>query len=424
MNTASTHLYLHRVGSGLMLFVMATGGEAAELFQIGSNTTHARDELGFAVSSEADRVAASAPGESSERGAVYVFDCSVAGCTQEARLAPADLQVGDAFGTALAQSGNTLVVSAPGQSAGAVYVFVSSAPGLWSQQAKLSDPGGKTDQRFGAALALLDDTLLVGAAGEGGDRGAVFAFNRTGSLWSIPTLLLAPDGVAGDGFGSALALSNRHALIGAPYEGNTGPGQSYARGAAYAFERLSPTSWFSTPVKLLASTPANAALFGFSVALEGNRAAIGAPFAAAGDGRIQIFDFASGFGWSAGAELGSVWTQPGARLGWSLTLDGEQLVSGAPFDAADPGAQCGATLRHAHAAGIWTELEPLRLRSRQPGDLAGWMQTSNGTRHAAALPALTRSGLEHAGAIAWFDELELVFAEGYEIPHPDCFDAP
>ncbi len=425
MTCTSTRTNRRRqIAVGLSLLSLVASAYAAELFQFGASNPQTRDELGLAVTSAGTLVAAAAPGDTGERGAVYVFDCALTGCPQEIRLAPGDLLAGDAFGSALAQSANTLAVAAPGRSAGAVYVFVRSAPGVWTQQAKLSDPGGKSGQRFGASLALLGDTLLVGADGDNAGRGAVFAFNRTGSVWSIPSLLLAPDGAAGDGFGSAVALGGNHALIGAPYEGNSGPGQTYARGAAYAFERLSPTSWSSMPVKLFAIAPTSGALFGFSVAVQGDRAVVGAPFAAADAGHAQVFEFAAGFGWSAGAELGSAWTHPGARLGWSLALDGEQLAIGAPFDAADPGANCGLTLRYTRIASLWTEQEPLRLRNRQPSDFAGWGQSANGLKYAVALPALTRSGALHAGSAAWFDDAELVFTEGYETPHPACIDPP
>jgi hypothetical protein len=428
MNTARK--LQHRNPSTQLIAVMfgllciGANGQAAELLQLGKANPLARDEFGYAMASDGQRIAIAAPGENAEAGAVYIFDCASPGCPQEARIAATDLASGNAFGSALAFSGNTLAIGAPAQAAGATYIFIRSAPGAWIQQAKLTDSGGMNGERFGSALALLGDTLLVGADGDSSGRGAVFAFNRTGSTWALPSLLLAADGVAGDAFGSAVALSSGHALIGAPFEGNSGAGQMHARGAAYAFERLSPTTWSGAPIKLLAAVPASNALFGYAVALQGGRAVVGAPFASAETGRAAIFDFTTGVGWSATAELGSAFAQPGARLGWSLALDGELLTVGAPFDAFDPGANCGLNLRYSRVASVWGELAPLRLRDALPGSLSGWTSFSSGQRHAAALPGFARAARQHSGQVAWFDDAELVFAEAYESPDPSCVDIP
>lgn len=413
-----------RLGGMLGLVCAATTGQTSELLQLGKAEPRAGDEFGYAVSSDGQRLAVAAPGENLNSGAVYVFDCSSPGCPQEARITAGDLVAGSAFGSALALSGNTLAIGAPTQSAGATYIFIRTAPGVWTQQAKLTNLGGTLDGRFGSALALLDDTLLVGAEGENAGRGSAFAYNRSGSSWALPSLLIAPDGVAGDAFGYSVSLSSSHALIGAPFEGNTGSGQVHARGAAYVFERLSQTTWSAAPIKLLPAATASSQLFGYAVALQGNRGAVGAPFAAAESGRAAIFEFTSGVGWSAAAEFGSVFAQPGARLGWSLALDGELLTIGAPFDAFDVGSSCGLSLRYGRVASVWTELSPLRLRDAMPGSLSGWANFSRAQRHAVARTGFARSGQPHSGQVAWYDEAELIFAEAYETPHPSCTDTP
>jgi FG-GAP repeat len=408
---------------GGVLLAAASIGNAAELFQLGKSPALASDEFGFATVADAQFVIAGAPGENAEAGAVYIFNCGTPSCPQEARLAASDLLTGHAYGSTLALSGNTLAVGAPGQGAGAVYVYVRTAPGVWLQQTKLINSGGTNGERFGSALALLGNTLLVGLDGDNSKRGSVYAYNRAGVSWALPTMLLAPDGVSGDGFGAAVALSASHALIGAPYEGNTGPGQISARGAAYAFERTSATAW-SAPVKLLSATPASGDLFGFAVALQGDRAVVGAPFALAGDGRVAVFEFITGVGWSASAEFASDNTNTGAHLGWSLALDGDQLSVGAPFDAVDPGINCGITARYTRTASVWNETYPLQLRGAAPGNFAGWSAALVGTRHALGMPGTTKNAAQHAGSIAWFDPTELMFTDAYEVPHPDCANPP
>ena len=81
----------------------------------------------------------------------------------------------------------------------------------WTQQAKLSDPNALAGDAFGASVALLGDTALVGASGTtvGGrsDAGAAYVFTRSGGTWSLRAELTASDAAAGDYFGDSVALS-------------------------------------------------------------------------------------------------------------------------------------------------------------------------------------------------------------------------
>jgi hypothetical protein len=86
---------------------------------------------------------------------------------------------GDYFGSAISLSGETLAVGAFGEAsnvtgvngdqsnnsapfAGAVYVFTRTA-GVWSQQAYLKASNTEAGDRFGYAVSLSGDTLVVGS---------------------------------------------------------------------------------------------------------------------------------------------------------------------------------------------------------------------------------------------------------------------
>jgi hypothetical protein len=116
----------------------------------------------------------------------------------------------DIFGTSVAISRDTMVIGAWGESsnavgingdqsnnsfeaAGAVYIFVRTG-GIWTQQAYLKVSNTGTDDRFGQAVAISGDTIVVGAffedsiaTGVNGnqtndhaeDSGAVYVFTRT-----------------------------------------------------------------------------------------------------------------------------------------------------------------------------------------------------------------------------------------------------
>ncbi|HEU4664913.1 MAG TPA: FG-GAP repeat protein [Dokdonella sp.] len=86
------------------------------------------------------------------------------------------------------------------------------------------------------------DTLLVGAQQEDvglqQERGAVYVYRRIGGHYAFESRILAPDGMAGDHFGSRLAVQGDVALVSAI--GRT-QGAVDAAGAVYAFHREGAT---------------------------------------------------------------------------------------------------------------------------------------------------------------------------------------
>src|SRR5688572_6762382 len=104
----------------------------------------------------------------------------VGGFQEVARLTAPDGAPNDAFGEAVAVSDDTVVVGSPwhdaaGSQAGAVYVFDRDlgGPNAWGLAEKLLPP---QPGWFGHALALDGDTLAVGAPEAG--SGVVFVYER------------------------------------------------------------------------------------------------------------------------------------------------------------------------------------------------------------------------------------------------------
>jgi hypothetical protein len=118
----------------------------------------------------------------SAAGAAYVFVRGGAAWSQQAYLKASNSGASDAFGCAVAISGDTVVVGAETEDsnatgvngnqadisatmAGAAYVFVRSGI-TWSQQAYLKASNTDSSDRFGGAVAISGDTVVVGADGE------------------------------------------------------------------------------------------------------------------------------------------------------------------------------------------------------------------------------------------------------------------
>jgi hypothetical protein len=152
-----------------------------------------------------------------------------------------------------------------------VYIFERSG-GAWSQQAKLL-PNDGAGGAFGYSVALAGETALVGAYqdnDQGTSSGSAYVFVRSSGVWSQQAKLLPSDGAASDYFGYSVALAGETALVGAYGDDDQGTDS----GSAYVFVR-SGGSW-SQQAKLLPSDGAAADLLANSVALWGEIALIGA----------------------------------------------------------------------------------------------------------------------------------------------------
>jgi hypothetical protein len=166
-------------------------------------------------------------------GAVYLYD-AWSGQLLNMFAAP-DTGIGDRFGSAVAMGGTLLAVGAEqadqaGGTSGVVYVFDINDPEepVLLYRLKPDIPDAST-RRFGAALDIDGTDLIVGTSA-GIEPGTAFLFDlNTGEQrhrWSSGLDLGA------DSFGSAVAVRNGRAAVGAWYEIN---GFSVA-GAVYVFD--------------------------------------------------------------------------------------------------------------------------------------------------------------------------------------------
>ena len=97
---------------------------------------------------------------------------------------------------------------------GAAYIFLRNGP-TWALQQKLPEVDAPGES-FGQSVAINGDTAIVGATATGG-QGAAYVFVRVGTTWSPQGILTASDGAAGDRFGYSVAVSGDTAVVGAPY---------------------------------------------------------------------------------------------------------------------------------------------------------------------------------------------------------------
>jgi len=305
---------------------------------------------------------------------------------QQAYLKASNTEASDMFGYSVAVSGDTVVVTAPGEDSfadgvngnqsdnngfqsGAAYVFVRSGTS-WSQQAYLKASNTYPEDSFGRSVAVSGDTVVIGAplensaaTGVNGDQynltaldsGAVYVFVRSGTSWSQQAYLKASNTEGGDRFGGSVAVSGDTVLVGAPFEssnatgvnGNQGDNGAPLSGAAYVFVR-SGAVW-SQQAYLKASNTEGGDEFGDSVSVSGDTVVVGAPDEAsnatgvngdqnnnstASSGAAYVF-VRSGTVWSQQAYLKASNTEKGDFFAYSpvsVSVSGDTVVVGAPFE--------------------------------------------------------------------------------------------
>lgn len=277
-------------------------------------------------------------------GSAYVFIRSGTNWSQQAKLTANDGLDGDHFGNSVALSGNTALVGAYRagvNDTGAAYVFVRSGT-TWSQQTKLTVGDAAANDYFGSSVALEGDTALVGSYNDYTGfaySGSAFVFVRSGTVWSQQAKLIPSDAAGGDRFGCSVALSGDTALVGAYWDNSP----SSDAGSAYIFTR-SGTTW-SQQAKLTASDAANNDYFGYSVALSGNTALVGAygDDTAAGSDAGSVYAFVrTGTAWSQAAKQSSSDAAFNDYFGYSVALSSDTALVGVRNDDTPTGYDTGS----------------------------------------------------------------------------------
>ena len=234
------------------------------------------DGFGDAVSIEREVAVIGSPGDDdagSSSGSAYIYIRTGTAWKQQVKLAPADLQRSDAFGTAVLVYRNTVIVGAPKHThsgvrfTGAAYVFERNGD-TWIQKTKLvADDAAKADN-FGGSLAMSGNTVIVGSplsdSDRGKDSGAAYVFVRDGGGWRQQAKLGPGDAKKADQFGSGVAISGSIVIVGAKTRDEGAPGS----GASYSFVRVDGR--WEEREKVLPRDPGQKVNYGEWVAISGN----------------------------------------------------------------------------------------------------------------------------------------------------------
>ncbi len=324
-----------------------------EIAKLTASDAAAGDMSGFSVALSDDFAAAGASMSDAaglDSGAVYLFERDLGGTNawgERKKLVGSDTKAGDLFGWSVSLSGDVLVVGAlmgSTNQTGAAYVFERDlgGPDNWGQRKKLVATDATMDDRFGRAVSVDGDLVLVTADGNddaGSSSGSAYVFGRNiggTNNWGQGKKLTASDPTAVDHFGIDGALSGDTIVIGAHLE-DTGGLDS---GSAYVFERnLAGTNNWGEEKKLVASDSMPGNRFGRAVSIAGDWIAVGAfasPVAGTSAGEAYVFerDLGGAASWGEVTALLASDGATGDNFGWDVAASPRLFAIGAPKDGA------------------------------------------------------------------------------------------
>lgn len=265
-------------------------------------------------------------------GKVYAFEQSGGTWMMRAELArPTDPGFSDTaqLGHSVGISGDRVIVGAPFpiSTAGRAWVYRNAGAGDWEIEQELVAPDPAAGDEFGASVAISGDLAIVGARGDNRDRegGSAQVFRWDGAAWVFEARLKADDSVLGDDFGNTVAIDVDRAVVGAIFHP-----AGVSSGAAYVFER--DGTW-TQAAKLTASDGAALDQFSRSLDIEGDLIVVGAP-----QHQISFFNQGAAYlyqrdtTWSEQSVLTPSDASARAEFGYSVSISPNVIAVGARSD--------------------------------------------------------------------------------------------
>lgn len=342
------------------------------------------DWLGMSVSIDGNRVVAGAIYNGGNAGSAYLYERGAYGNWIETKLIASDAAPNDTYGFSVSIDADRIIIGSPadddnGRFTGAAYIYERDANGNWNET-KLVASDSVAGDYFGNSVSISGDRAIVGAYLDddninGINAGSVYVFERdAGGNWA-ETKLVASDAVASDYFGWSVAIDGDRAIVGAFLVDDNGD----RSGAAYIYERNVNGNWVET--KLTASDGASGDVFGRSVAIDGNLAIVGASLDddnGSQSGSVYVFEHDGNGNWIE-TKLTSSDGDTEDYFGESVSIDGNRAIVGARQDDDNGSTSGSAYLYERNANGNWVETKMV-ASDGAVDDYFGWSVAIEGDR--------------------------------------------
>ena len=304
--------------------------------------------------------------DSANTGAVYIFDLNQMTDTsvhQMAKILLNDTAAFAHFGTDVAIQNDTLIVGAPGKNiSGRAFVYILDQSD-WTNINQVAELSVNTTSsiNLGYSVAIQGDVAFAGANYYLGQQGAVYVFDAAGNWTDMnPTAILTmSDGMYGSQLGSAIAVDGDKLLVGAHKRDD----MISKEGAVFYFAGSSNTWQTATETQKITAPPKYDNSYdktGYSVAIDGNYAVVGAPGYKDSRGCAYVLKY-NGSNWNIIARLISTDSNFAGKFGTAVAINNNLIVVSAPRDFK-------AFVYEKPQSGDWTDATESAVL--QPGNLS------------------------------------------------------
>jgi hypothetical protein len=308
--------------------------------------------------------------------------------------------------------------------------FVVDATTPWSQQSYIKAANNDSSDFFGASLSISVDSIAVGATGEDSSQsiitnstaasslddnltsGAVYVYDRSGSTWAQDAYIKASNSEAGDSFGASVSIDADTIAVGATGEDggtiaiingmtSSADNDNSSSGAVYVYKRYGGF-WIQEAYIKAANSEVNDS-FGTSVSIDGDTLAVSAvgedsgwdnitnsTTATANDntsasGAVYVYK-RTGSSWAQEAYIKAANSDNDSQFGFSVSLDGDTIVVGAPYEDSDlttitngttandnvTSADSGAVYVYKRTGSNWAQEAYIKASNNSAADLFGY----------------------------------------------------
>ena len=265
-----------------------------------------------------------------------------------------DKNPNDQFGGSISQSGNFLVVGAPGSivdgiyNAGAAFLYRQETNGSLTLQSKITAFEKGTGDWFGRSVSLSGTSLAIGAQASDPagttDAGAVYLYRleSNGSI-NFTSKITAPDKAANDWFGRSVSQFGNNLVIGAY---NSDPDGISNAGAAYVY-RVETNGTATFKDKIFAPDKEANDKFGDSISLFENLLVVGAylsdPNGTAEAGAVYLYQLENNGSSTFLTKITAPDKASSDAFGMTVSVSGNILAVGVPHADPDGIVDAGAT---------------------------------------------------------------------------------
>lgn len=368
--------------------------------RVNPSTLYDTGQMGRSVAIDGEWAVATAPGDEErgvDAGAAFVFRRTGTTWAQTQKIIPSNLAAGHLL-TGVALSGNLMVLSAPlaNSASGLAWIYQYNGTS-WTEVQTLTPP--TAGALFGAAVAVSGSTVAIGAprANNGAGLNSGAVYLFSGAGFnSMTTLNPSGNNLVRGEFGTSLAMSGTTLAVGAPF-----PSSVTAREeAVYIFTNGALANKISHTVNATDR-------FGFSVSLDGNALLVGAPNHTAERGLAYYFSNAVGVTASSANTRTYVLADPNNmdkdHFGYSVALKGGRVLVAAP-DKAESAPKFGAVYLFDTTAAT----QRFKIRSRlgdRSADSFGFSigVSADGWLFSGALNDESTAGIDNSGSGYFID---------------------